>query len=234
MRVQARRVVISFDLNSVADDCTIGGFAVVVIGGLAYWFGVIRPMKADAEWWATNHKPLGPVVVVVAILTSRTRNDKKVLNAALVKDPGWPRRLRAHFHAPAATRFYVPEPVPDDYCPSVPVGGLAVPGKQAVEFKDVLLGETLPYGKKTRLRIQVGKRKFSSSSRKERGEDGRIICAQRCVISDPLPWARDPRQTLSLVIVDFLELFLAYQPAVRDPGSFRGTPTGNTWHKLTP
>lgn len=165
MRVQARRVVISFDLNSVADDSTIGAFVLAFVlavgGGLAYGFGVIRPMTADAEWWAANHKPLGPVVVVVAMLKSRTRNDKAVLNAALVKDPGWPRRLRARFHPPAATRFYVPpSPVPDDYSPSVPVGGLAVPGKQEVEFKDLLLGPALPYGKKTRLRIQVGKRKF--------------------------------------------------------------------------
>jgi len=157
--VQARRVVISFDLNSVADDCTIGTFVVVVIGWLAYLFGVIRPMTADTKWWVTNHENLGQVVVVVAMLKNRTSNDRKVKDAAPVKDPGWPRRLRARFHAPAGKRFYVPSPVPDDYSPSVPVGGLAVPVKQEVEFKDVFLGAALPYGK-TRLLIQVGKRNF--------------------------------------------------------------------------
>jgi hypothetical protein len=92
--------VINFDLNSVADDSTIGGFAVVVISGLLYWAGVLRPIKANAEWWATTHKDLGQVVVVDAILTSRTRNSKTVLDAALAKDPVWPRRLRARFHSP--------------------------------------------------------------------------------------------------------------------------------------
>lgn len=152
--------MISFDLSSVADDSTIGAFVVMVIGGLLYWIGVIRPLKASAEWWSTTHRDGEKVVVVRAILKSRTRDTQMVLDAALVKDPGWPRRLRARLHPPDLTPFYVPSPVPEDYSPSVPTGGLTVAGRAAVGFIDELRGTALPYDGETRLWIQVGRRKF--------------------------------------------------------------------------
>jgi hypothetical protein len=148
------------DLNSVAAEATIAALVVVVISGLLYWLGVIRPIKANAEWWATTHENLASVVVVDAILTSRTRNTKTVFDAALAKDPGWPRRLRARLHSPDLTTFYVPSPVPKDYSPSIPASGLAVAGRGEMKFKDQLEGTALPYDGKARLWIQVGKRNF--------------------------------------------------------------------------
>jgi len=130
------------DLNSAGDLSTIGAFAVVIIGGLFYWFGVRYPMTATTEWWATKHKDLGQVVVVKAMLTSRTRDTKTICDVALVKDPGWPRRLRGRFHAPELTPFYEPPtPWPNDYSPSVPA---TVPGKGEMEFKDLLGGKNYP------------------------------------------------------------------------------------------
>lgn len=152
--------MISFDLTSATDDSTIGALVAIVISSLLYGVGVIRPMKAKAEWWATTHQHLGKVVVVEAILTSRTRNTQTVLDATLAKDPGWPRRLRARLHRPDLTEFYVPDPLPANYSPSVPADGLAIAGHAAVKFRDQLQGTALPYDGKARLLIQVGERKF--------------------------------------------------------------------------
>jgi hypothetical protein len=152
--------VVSFDLNSAAALASIAAPVLVVLGGLTYWIGVRLPLTADAQWWTAPHTDLGDVVVVSAVLKSRTRNPKKIFDVALARDPGWPRRIRARLHSPALTLFYVPDRPPAGYVPPVPEGGLAIEGKGEVQYKDLLPGTALPYGDKTRLWVQSGRRTF--------------------------------------------------------------------------
>ena len=140
--------MIASALDMAAAWSTIGTFVVVIIGGLAYAAGVVRPLRADARWRATKDATLGPVVLVETTLTSRTRNTQTIQAAALVKDPGWPRRW--HRHQPDAKPFA---------SSSGGAGAQTVAGHGALEFNGEYLGTALPYGA-TRLWMQVGRRNF--------------------------------------------------------------------------
>lgn len=157
--------MISSHLDSAGDLSTIGAFAVIVLGILAYVTGVLRPLKAkNAEWMTTTLQTEGEVVTqrsvvfVTAILKSRTRNTKKVLKAALAKDPGWPRRLRARLKAPDSKPFN---------SSSVADGDSIIESHGALEFKAELSGPSLPYDA-TRLWIQVGTRNFYFKLKRDR------------------------------------------------------------------
>ena len=157
--------MISSHLDSAADLSTIGAFVVIVLGSLAYVTGVIRPLKAkNAEWTIKTLQTeeevptQRSVVFVTAILKSRTRNVKKVLRAALAKDPGWPRWLRARLRAPDSKPFN---------SSSVADGDSTIESHGALEFRAELSGTCLPYDA-TRLWIQVGTRNFYFKLKRDR------------------------------------------------------------------
>lgn len=74
-------------LSDGASIATIAALVIVVLGGLAYAFGVIRPWRiAEAEYQTLRHEETKkPITNVRVVIKSKTRNDQNVEVLTLVQ-----------------------------------------------------------------------------------------------------------------------------------------------------
>jgi hypothetical protein len=165
-------------LTALITIATIASGVIPIGGVVLYALGVLHPLKTEATWNQVAWKPDPSqpdefaAVFVQLNLKNRTKSTQTLNDLGLIKDPGWPRRMRGRFKDGVTvvpfTEWQGNDPqnrlsldAGDTRPISATLKGRVIPtSADAAAVAAILNDTTLPFGDDTQLWIHMSNRNF--------------------------------------------------------------------------